>query len=48
MKRVYSGFMKALSEGKFVFTGEIEPKKTTKLDGIIWAANVLKSHVVAC
>ena len=48
MRKAYSGFMRALSEGKFVFTGEVEPKKTTKLETIIWAANVLKSHVVAC
>jgi len=48
LKRTYSNFMKALNEGKFVFTGEIEPKKTTKLEGIIEAANILKNHVVAC
>jgi len=48
LRKAYSGFMRALSEGKFVFTGEVEPKKTTKLETIIWAANVLKSHVVAC
>lgn len=48
MKRIYSDFMKALNDGKFVFTGEIEPKKTTKLEGIIGAANILKNHVVAC
>ncbi|MEM4644213.1 MAG: methylenetetrahydrofolate reductase [Candidatus Methanomethylicaceae archaeon] len=48
MRRAYSDFMKALNDGKFVFTGEIEPKKTTKLEGIIEAAKVLKNHVVAC
>ncbi|MCX8181693.1 MAG: methylenetetrahydrofolate reductase [Candidatus Methanomethyliaceae archaeon] len=48
MKSAYSDFMKALNDGKFVFTGEIEPKKTTRLEGIIGAAKTLKSHVVAC
>ena len=48
MKESYSNFIKALNEGRFVFTGEIEPKKTTRLEGIIGAAKILKSHVVAC
>ena len=48
MKEAYSTFMRALSGGKFVFTSEIEPKKTTKFDELVRAANILKNHVVAC
>lgn len=48
MRGPYSGFMKALREGRFVFTGEIEPKKTVKLDDVVRSAKILKSHVVAC
>ncbi|MGQ9759823.1 MAG: methylenetetrahydrofolate reductase [Candidatus Methanomethylicaceae archaeon] len=40
--------MKTLREGRFVFTGEIEPKKTVKLDDVIRSAKILKNHVVAC
>lgn len=44
----YTDLMKNLKAGKFVFTGEIEPVKTTKLDEIIEAAKVLKDCVIAC
>jgi 5,10-methylenetetrahydrofolate reductase len=39
--------MKEILEGKFVFTGELEPVKTTKLDEVLEGARVLKDHVVA-
>jgi 5,10-methylenetetrahydrofolate reductase len=40
--------MKAIGAGKFVFTGEIQPKKTANFDDVIKAAKILKGHVVAC
>lgn len=43
----YSELMKQINEGKFVFTGELEPVKTTKLDEVIEGAKMLKDHVVA-
>lgn len=39
--------MKQINDGKFVFTGELEPVKTTSLEEVIEGAKVLKSHVVA-
>jgi 5,10-methylenetetrahydrofolate reductase len=39
--------MKQINAGKFVFTGELEPVKTTSLDEVIEGAKVLKDHVVA-
>lgn len=48
MKReAYGELMKQINEGKFVFTGELEPVKTTSLEEVIEGAKVLKSHVVA-
>lgn len=43
----YSELMKQIKEGKFVFTGELEPVKTTNLDEVIEGAKTLKGHVVA-
>lgn len=48
MRKSYSNFMRAIREGKFVFTGEIEPKKTVRLEEIVRVAGILKNHVVAC
>lgn len=45
--KIYSNLMKSLSEGRFTFTGEIEPVKTTSLKKIIEDAKTLKGHVVA-
>jgi len=42
-----SELMKRISEGKFVFTGELEPVKTTNLHEVIEGAKILKGHVVA-
>ncbi len=48
MKReAYGELMKQINEGKFVFTGELEPVKTTSLEEVIEGAKVLKNHVVA-
>jgi len=38
----YSNLMKAVSEGHFVFTGELEPKKILNLDEIIHSAKEMK------
>ena len=47
-KRVaYSELMKQILEGKFVFTGELEPVKTTNLHEVLEGARTLKDHVVA-
>jgi 5,10-methylenetetrahydrofolate reductase len=46
-KEVYSELMKQIKEGKFVFTGELEPMKTTNLHEVIESAKILKGHVVA-
>jgi len=46
-KPAYSNLMKALNEGKFVVTGELEPLKTTDLSSIINAAKTIKEHVIA-
>ena len=47
-RKAYSELMKAIAAGKFVFTGEIQPKKTVNFDDVIRVAKVLKEHVVAC
>jgi len=46
-KEVYSDLMKEITEGKFVFTGELEPVKTTSLHEVLEGAKILKGHVVA-
>lgn len=47
-REAYSELMKAIAAGKFVFTGEIQPKKTAHFDDVIRVAKILKGHVVAC
>ena len=46
-REAYSELMKQISSGKFVFTGELEPLKTTSLAEVIEVAKMLKDHVVA-
>ncbi|MDH5449453.1 MAG: methylenetetrahydrofolate reductase [Candidatus Bathyarchaeota archaeon] len=46
-KPIYSNLMKEITEGKFVFTGELEPVKTTNLHEVLEGAKILKGHVVA-
>ncbi|RJS75059.1 5,10-methylenetetrahydrofolate reductase [Candidatus Bathyarchaeota archaeon] len=43
-----SNLMADLKDGKFVFTGELEPEKTTTLEHALEAARKLKGYVVAC
>ena len=47
-KRIFSDFMREIDAGRFVFTGELEPEKTTDLTEIIEATKTIKGHVVAC
>ena len=46
-RETHSELMKQISAGKFVFTGELEPVKTTSLHEVLEGAKVLKGHVVA-
>lgn len=45
--KAYSNLKKALNEGKFVFTGELEPKFSTTIDDVIGDANAMKEYVIA-
>ena len=46
-REAYSELARQISEGKFVFTGELEPIKTTNLHEVLEGAKTLKGHVVA-
>jgi methylenetetrahydrofolate reductase (NADPH) len=46
-REAYSELVRQISEGKFVFTGELEPTKTTNLHEVLEGAKTLKGHVVA-
>lgn len=46
-REAYSELMKQIRAGRFVFTGELEPVKTTNLHEVIEGAKILKGHVVA-
>jgi len=46
-REAYSELVRQISEGKFVFTGELEPVKTTSLNEVLEGAKTLKGHVVA-
>ncbi|MCJ7633455.1 methylenetetrahydrofolate reductase [Candidatus Bathyarchaeota archaeon] len=43
----YSELMKNLQSGKFTYTGELEPLKTTNLHEVLEGAKTLKGHVTA-
>ncbi|MHC1610695.1 MAG: methylenetetrahydrofolate reductase [Candidatus Methanospirareceae archaeon] len=47
-EEIYSQMMKELSEGKYIFTGELEPEKAGNVDESIRAARELKGLVTAC
>jgi len=47
-RAVYSKLMRAVGEGRFVFTGEVEPLKTADAEGIVKAAERLRDWTVAC
>ncbi|NVM53225.1 MAG: methylenetetrahydrofolate reductase [Candidatus Helarchaeota archaeon] len=46
--RIFSNLMHDIKLGKFVFTGELEPEKTTNLDELFKGVKLLLNHVVAC
>ena len=46
-ENVYSSLMKEIKEKRFVFTGELEPEKTTNLEEIYKAAKAMKGCVTA-
>ncbi|HEC56997.1 MAG TPA: methylenetetrahydrofolate reductase [Candidatus Syntrophoarchaeum butanivorans] len=48
MTEAYSDLMRNIKEGKFVFTGELEPEKTTDLTELVESAKKLLGHCVAC
>ncbi|MEM3429589.1 MAG: methylenetetrahydrofolate reductase [Candidatus Bathyarchaeia archaeon] len=46
-REAYSELMKAIRAGRFVYTGEIEPVKTTSLEEVLATAKLLKGYVAA-
>ena len=38
----YSNLVKTMREGKFLFTGELEPKKMTEMSSILHSAEEMK------
>lgn len=46
-RKAYGELMEQIKKGRFVFTGELEPMKTTDLNEVIESAKILKGHVVA-
>jgi methylenetetrahydrofolate reductase (NADPH) len=46
-KEAYGGLMKQIKAGKFTFTGELEPVKTTEIGKFVEGAKTLKGHVAA-
>ena len=46
-REAYGELMRQINDGKFVFTGELEPMKTTDLHEVIESAKILKGHVAA-
>jgi methylenetetrahydrofolate reductase (NADPH) len=48
LKEAYSNLVKEINAGGFVFTGELEPEKTTNLTELVEAARSMVGYVVAC
>lgn len=48
MKEAYSKLISEVRAGKFVYTGEVSPGKTTNVERLIDSARALGKHVVAC
>jgi 5,10-methylenetetrahydrofolate reductase len=46
--KALSNLMSELKFKKFIFTGELEPGKTTNLSHVLEAANKLRGYVIAC
>jgi 5,10-methylenetetrahydrofolate reductase len=47
VRTAYGRLMQQINTGKFIFTGELEPVKTTSLHETIEGAKILKDHVAA-
>ena len=47
-RAIHSRLMKAISEGRFAFTGEVEPLKTANAEDVVRAAEALRDWTVAC
>jgi methylenetetrahydrofolate reductase (NADPH) len=45
--KAYGELMDQIKKGRFVFTGELEPMKTTDLKEVIESAKILRGHVAA-
>jgi len=48
MVQAYSNLMKELAKGKFIYTGELEPEKTTDMTAVLNDAKELTGYAVAC
>ncbi len=48
MKNAFGNLGKAIKSGEFVFTGELEPEKSTDITDVLQEANELKEYVSAC
>jgi len=48
MGEAFSKLISEIRKGKFVYTGEVSPGKTTKVERLIDSARALGKHVVAC
>lgn len=46
-KPPFSNFMRKLNAGEFIFTGELEPGRTTNMNGLLEEASAMKPYVVA-
>ncbi|MEN3050379.1 MAG: methylenetetrahydrofolate reductase [Candidatus Methanosuratincola petrocarbonis] len=48
MREAFSRLISEIRAGKFVYTGEIAPGKTTRIETLVESAKALGRHVVAC
>ncbi|MEJ5292411.1 MAG: methylenetetrahydrofolate reductase [Candidatus Methanosuratincola sp.] len=48
MRGAFSRLISGIREGKFVYTGEVSPGKTTRIERLIDSARTIGRHVVAC
>lgn len=48
MKGAFSRLISEIRSGKFVYTGEISPGKTNRIERLVDSARALGKHVVAC
>lgn len=48
MAKAHSDLLKEIQSGRFIFTGELEPRKTIDITDVLTEARTLKDYVVAC